>query len=100
MSLLAHCLFPEILFDELLQRWLDGFEGRVDILSRLGSRENNFATCEDEETDLGALHVIDESGEGVGIEVAEHLVLALEKPLQLNFEVNRATAHHVLDFEV
>jgi hypothetical protein len=92
--------FAQILFDELLQSGLDVPERLIDVLPCFGTREHDLARGENQQTDFGTLHVVNQTGKSVGVEVAEHFVVALEQPLELDFEIHRARPDHVLDFEV
>lgn len=79
---------------------MDRLERRVDIGAGLGSCQDDLARREDQQTDLGVLHVVDQARKGVRVEVTKHLVLALEQALELNLKVDRARTNHVLHLEV
>jgi len=48
---------------EILENRIDGFEGVIDLLTNLGTSQDNLSTNEYEQNDLGLDHSVDETRE-------------------------------------
>ena len=98
--LLVHCVFAEMVFlDVLLQQGLNFLESNSDVFSSFGAGQHNLAWRENQQANFWLAQVVDQAWEGFWVEIAEGPMIAMVKLLQLNFEANRATGHHILDFE-
>ena len=97
---MSHWLFMEILLDKELKCRLNLLESSIDILPGLCASENDLARSENEETDLGVVHVINQTWESIRVEIAVGRVVTLVKTFQLDFKVNGARTNHVLDLEI
>ena len=86
-------------FAEILQHGVDHLEGLVDLLSDLGTSENDLAADEDQEDDLRLDHTVDKTREQLGLVRAE-VVMARSQTLETNRELDVAAADNVLDLEV
>lgn len=82
-----------------LQHGIDHLESLIDLLANFRACENNLATDEDEEHNLGLDHAVDETGKQLGLVGAEVVMLG-SKTLQTDGELDVARTHNVLDLEV
>lgn len=71
----------------------------VNLLSDLGTGEDNLATDENEQYNLGLHHTVDETRKELRL-VGRESVMARCKPFQANGELDIARANDVLDFEI
>lgn len=78
---------------------IDHLEGLIDLLTDLGTSQDDLATDEDQEDDLGLHHTVDETGEEFRLIGAE-VVVARSQTLQTDGELDVARADNVLDLEV
>ena len=69
------------------------------IVLRLGTGENDLATDEDKEDDLGLHHTVDQTGEQLRL-VGRESVMARCKTLQTNGELDVARADDILNLKV
>jgi hypothetical protein len=82
-----------------LQHGVDHLEGLIDLLSDLGTSEDNLAADEDEEHDLGLDHAVDETGEQFRLVGAEVVMLG-RQTLETNGELDVTRPNDVLNLEV
>lgn len=82
-----------------LKHGIDHLECLVDLLSHLGTGEDDLAADEDKKHNLGLNHAVDETGEQFRLVRAE-VVMARSETLQANGELDIARADNVLDLEV
>jgi hypothetical protein len=82
-----------------LKHRVDHLECLIDLLSNLGTSQDNLAGDEDEKDDLGLDHTIDETREQLRLIRAE-VVMTGCKTFQANGELDIARADDVLDLEV
>lgn len=78
---------------------VDQFKGLVDLLSDLCSSQDNFATDEDQEDNLGLHHAVDKTREEFRLVGAE-IVMAARKSLKTDWELDIAGPDNVLDLEI
>lgn len=84
---------------EVGEHGVDEFERLVDLLTDLGTSQDNLAGNEDEEYDLGLHHAVDEAREELGLVRAEHVVTACQT-FETDRELDVARANNVLNLEV
>jgi len=72
---------------EVLQCWVDRFEGLIDLFTDLRAGNNNFSTDEDQQNDLWFDHSIDKAREEFRFIRAERMMLG-SKTLQSNGELD------------
>jgi hypothetical protein len=84
---------------EVGEHGVDELKGLVDLLTDLGTGQDDLAGDEDEEDDLGLHHTVDETGEEFGLVGAEHVVTA-SKAFKTDGELDVARSDDVLDLEV
>lgn len=84
---------------EILQDRVDQLKGVVDLVSDFGASEDDLATDEDQEHDLGLDHAVDEAGEQLRLIGAEVMV-ARSQTLETDGELDIARTDDVLDLEV
>jgi hypothetical protein len=78
---------------------VDQLESLVDLLTNFSTSQDNLATDEDQENDLGLHHAIDQTREQLGLVGAE-VVVTRGQPLQTDGELDVARADDVLDLEI
>lgn len=71
----------------------------IDLVSNLGTGENDLAADKDQEHDLRLDHTVDETGEQLRLIRAE-VVMARSQTLKTDRELDVAGADNVLDLEV
>lgn len=84
---------------EVRQHGVDELESLVDLLTDLGTSQDNLAADEDEQDNLGLHHAVDETGEQLRL-VGRESVMARGKSFQANGELDVAGANDVLNLEV
>jgi hypothetical protein len=82
-----------------LKHRVNHLEGLVDLLSNLCTRQDNLATDENEQHNLGLDHAVDETREQLGLVGAE-IVMARCQTFETNGELDVARADNVLDLEI
>ena len=78
---------------------VDQLEGLVDLLADLSTSQDNLATDEDQENDLGLHHAIDQTGEEFRLVGAE-VVVTRGQSLQTDRELDIARADDILNLEI
>ena len=86
-------------FAEIGQDRVDEFESLVDLLTDLGTSEDDLTADEDEQDNLRLHHAVDETREKLRL-VRRESVMARCKTLQANGELDVAGANDVLNLEV
>jgi hypothetical protein len=84
---------------EVRKHRVDHLECLVDLFTDLGTCQDNLATDEDQQDDLGLHHTVDETGEQFGF-VRTEIVVATSQTLQTNGELDVTRADDVLDLEI
>lgn len=82
-----------------LKHGIDHLEGLVNLLSHLGTSEDDLAADEDKKHNLGLNHAVDQTREQLRL-VRTEVVMARSETLQTNGELDIARADNVLDLEV
>jgi len=84
---------------EVRQDWVDELEGLVDLLTDLGTSEDDLARYENQEDNSRLHHTVDETREQLRL-VRRESVMAGCKTLETNGEADVAGADNVLNLEV
>lgn len=84
---------------EVLEHRVNHLEGLVDLLTDLGTSEDDLATNEDEKHNFRLNHSVNETREQLRLIGAE-IVVARRKTLEPNGELDVARADNILDLEV
>lgn len=82
-----------------MQHRIDHLEGLVDFFSNLGTSQDDLATDEYQEHNLGLNHAVDKAREQLRLVRAE-IMMARGQTLQANGELDVAGADNVLDLEI
>lgn len=82
-----------------LKHGVDHFERLVDLLTDLGTGEDNLAADEDKKHDLGLDHAVDKTREQLRLVRAE-VVMARGQAFQTDGELDVTGTDYVLDLEV
>lgn len=82
-----------------MQDGVDQLESVVDLISDLGTSEDNLAANKDQEHDLGLDHAVDKTREQLRLIRAE-VVVTRSETLQTDGELDVARSDNVLDLEV
>lgn len=82
-----------------LQDGIDHLECLVDLLSDLGTSQDDLAADEDQKHNLGLDHAVDETGEQLRLVGAE-VVMAGSQTLETNRELDVTRTDDILDLEV
>ena len=90
---------PILDFAEVVQHWINQFESLVDLLSDLGSRQDDFAADKDQQHDLWLHHAVDEAGEQLRL-VGREVVMATRETFKTDGELDVTRAHDVLYLEI
>jgi len=86
-------------FFEVLKHRVDHFEGLVDLFSDFRTSQDNLATNEDQQNDLGLDHSVDQTREQLRFVRAE-VMMARSKTFKTDWKLDIARADDVLDLEV
>lgn len=78
---------------------IDQFKGLIDLLTDLGTCQDNLATDKDQQNDLGLHHTVDETREQFRF-VRTEIVVATGQALQTDGELDVARTDNVLDLEI
>lgn len=78
---------------------VDQLEGLVNLLTDFSTSQDNLATDEDQENDLGLHHAVDQTREQFRL-VRTEIVVTRGQPLQTDGELDVARADDILDFEI
>lgn len=78
---------------------VDQLESLVDLLADFSTSQDNLATDEDQENDLGLHHAVDQTREQLGL-VGTEIVVTRGQPLQTDGELDVARADNILDLEI
>lgn len=84
---------------QTLQHRIDKLKGLIDLLTDLGTGENNLARDEDQQHDLGFHHAVDETREQLRLVRAEVVMLG-SKTFKSDGKLDVARANDVLDLEI
>jgi hypothetical protein len=84
---------------EIRKYRVDQLESLVDLLADFSTSQDNLATDEDQENDLGLHHAIDQTREQLRL-VGTEVVVTRGQPLQTDGELDVARADDVLDLEI